>query len=275
MQIIRHKTAADLLTCCDEVLTSQEAENNNLIQLLRLILDGSKFLAPPYWFGSIEIGGDPIGCCVHAMPDGLVATALPNNAAVQLYKALVAEIPAPSRIVGTPGFARVLANQFTNGGGRQAHISSKWQIYRLDEVHAPQQQADGELRLGTDDDRYQVEQWGNAYGDERPSFLDVRDFMLRKLASGELYFWYDNSARTMITTSGRGMNALRISSVFTPQEFRGRGYATTAVAAVCQRLLAQGSDYVVLTAGVGEPVARIYRRIGFNPVGHRHSYHIR
>jgi predicted GNAT family acetyltransferase len=96
--------------------------------------------------------------------------------------------------------------------------------------------------------------------------------MLRKLDSGELYFWHENGARTMVTISGRGMPAPRISSVFTPQECRGRGYASQAVSAVCEALRADGAPYVVLTATHGLAAARIYKRLGFYPVGERHSY---
>ena len=274
MDTVRFTNAADLLNHCKDVLKFQEAANNNLIQLLQLIVEDSGIVAPPYWFASVEVGGSPIGCCVHALPDGLVATDLPSIAARPLYDKLVADLITPSRIVGSPDFAASLAQRFANDFKRHARLSSRWLIYRLDTVIDVPNPARGELRLATRDDHYLVEQWGNAYGDERPSFLNVHDFMLSKLESGELYFWYDNADRTMLTISGRGLNAMRISSVFTPKEFRGRGYASTAVASLSRELLSKGSAYVVLTAALGEPVARIYKRIGFYPVGDRHSYMI-
>lgn len=272
MDIIRHNTAVDLLARCERLLKLQEAENNNLIQLLQLIVEDSGVVTSPYWFCSVEINGVPVGCCVHALPDGLVASDLPHDAALPVYRALTEAILPPVRIVGKPRFASILARELATGGNSHARLSSKWRVYRLDRVIEVPNPTFGELRLAAKEDYHLVEQWGNAYGEERPSFLNVHDFMLSKLESGELYFWYDNAHRAMITISGRGMNAQRISSVFTPKEFRGRGYASTAVAAVSQMLLNRGSAYVVLTAGLGEPVARIYRRIGFYPVADRHSY---
>ena len=274
LDIVRYNNAFELLARCGDVLKSQEAENNNLIQLLQLIVENRGIVRPPYWFGSVQVQGKPIGCCLHALPDGLVATDLPSIAARPLYDALTADIPTPGRIVGSPDFASNLAKIFSSRSKCRTRLSSRWLVYRLDKVNEVPNPACGELRLATSGDRYIVEQWGNAYGDERPSFLNVHDFMLNKLESGELYFWYDNADRTMLTVSGRGMNAQRISSVFTPKEYRGRGYASTAVAAVSEKLLSNGSEYVVLTAGLGEPVARIYERIGFYPVGDRHSYTI-
>lgn len=272
MDIVRHNKAVDLLSRCEGLLASQEAENNNLIQLLRLIVEDSGVVTPPYWFGSVEIDGVPIGCCVHALPDGLVATGLPSAAVEPLFDTLARDISTPDRIVGRPQFARALAQKFAESSMRQARLSSRWQVFRLDNVDVIPTPARGELRIADRTDRYLVEHWGNAYGNERPSFLNVHDFMLSKLESGELYLWRDKTDRTMITVSGRGMNAQRISSVFTPEEFRGRGYASTAVATVSQTLINNGSEYVVLTAGLGEPAARIYKRIGFYPVADRHSY---
>ena len=274
LEIVCHNNAVDLLARCETFLKLQEAENHNLIQLLRLIAENSGVVTPPYWFCSVEIDGIPVGCCVHASPDGLVASNLSDAAALPVYAALSKEISTPVRLVGSPRFASILAHKIANASGCQAQLSSRWQVYRLDRVTEVANPARGELRLAAEDDYYIVAQWGNAYGDERPSFLDVHEFMLSKLKSGELYFWYDNAHRTMITVSGRGMNAQRISSVFTPKEFRGHGYASTAVAAVSKKLLRDGSAYVVLTAGLGEPVARIYKKIGFYPVADRHSYRI-
>ena len=272
MDIVRYNNAAGLLNRCEALLESREAENNNLIQLLQLIVEDCGIVSPPFWFASVEVDGTPIGCCVHALPDGLVATDLPSIAARPLHDELVADRIRPARIVGSPCFAESLAQRFANGVKRHARLSSRWLVYRLDKVIEVPNPARGELRPATRDDHYLVEQWGNAYGDERPSFLNVHDFMLSKLDSGELYFWYHRAHRTMLTISGRGLKAMRISSVFTPKEFRGRGYASTAVAALSRELLGKGSAYVVLTAALGEPVARIYKRIGFYPVGDRHSY---
>lgn len=261
-----------LLGRCANVLQSQEALNNNLIQLLSLIANKSELLKPPFSFGTVERDGVPIGCYVHASPDGLVITDMPTDAISPLCDAIAAESTIPTRIVGEPAFTECLVEEILLRKNHEATVSSKWKVYRLDQVTQLASPSPGFLRPGSSDDRYLVEQWGYAYGDEKPSFLNVHDFLLGKLKSGELYFWDDLNPRAMITTSGNDMNARRISSVFTPREFRGKGYATTGVTATSQLLLDQGAEYVVLTAGLGEPAARIYKRIGFSPVGERQSF---
>ena len=272
MEIVRHDNVESLLGRCAGILERQEALNNNLIQLLDLIANDSELLEPPYCLGTIEENGVPVGCFVSASPDGLVISDLPEIAVSPLRDAILEEKYLPGRIVGEPKFTNKLIEQLQIENSHEAVVSSKWKVYRLDKVTPLTSPAAGFLREATPDDEYLVEQWGHAYGDEKPAFLNVHDFLLAKLHSNEMYFWDDENPRTMITTSGKHMNAKRISSVFTPNEYRGRGYATTGVTAMSDLLLSSGAEYVVLTAGLDEPAARIYQRIGFTPVGKRQSY---
>jgi predicted GNAT family acetyltransferase len=57
-----------------------------------------------------------------------------------------------------------------------------------------------------------------------------------------------------------------ISSVFTPPEQRGRGYAGSVTAAVADRIFAEGRSAVCLHTDLRNPISnRCYARIGFRP----------
>jgi len=59
----------------------------------------------------------------------------------------------------------------------------------------------------------------------------------------------------------------RIGPVYTPRQARGRGYATTLVAAASRELLDRGAQRVFLTTDVANPVSNaIYARVGYRPV---------
>ena len=72
---------------------------------------------------------------------------------------------------------------------------------------------------------------------------------------------------SFVTMSGNTPNGVQISSVYTPPEFRGNGYASNAVAAASRGALAAGAAFCVLFADP-EPAqpARIYRSIGYRPI---------
>jgi predicted GNAT family acetyltransferase len=59
-------------------------------------------------------------------------------------------------------------------------------------------------------------------------------------------------------------NGIRIGPVFTPPELRGRGYATSLVAQLSSRLLAEGRRFCFLYTDLANPTANaIYERIGY------------
>jgi predicted GNAT family acetyltransferase len=68
----------------------------------------------------------------------------------------------------------------------------------------------------------------------------------------------------MLSITNKTPNGVAISAVYTADAFRGRGYASNAVAAASQRELDLGRKFCTLVAD-REPSAaiRIYQRVGF------------
>ena len=59
----------------------------------------------------------------------------------------------------------------------------------------------------------------------------------------------------------------RINAVFTPEEERGRGYASVCAAALSRRLLDRGWRYCLIFADRGNPITtRIYQRLGYRKI---------
>ena len=70
------------------------------------------------------------------------------------------------------------------------------------------------------------------------------------------------AARTGPTTHG-----VRINFVYTPSEFRGKGYASACAAALSQAMLNSGRRFCYLFTDLSNPVSnQIYQRIGYVPV---------
>ena len=58
----------------------------------------------------------------------------------------------------------------------------------------------------------------------------------------------------------------RVGPVYTPNEQRGRGYASAAVAEVSQRILAGGARACLFTDQANPISNRIYEALGYRPV---------
>ena len=71
----------------------------------------------------------------------------------------------------------------------------------------------------------------------------------------------------MTAFGGATANGIKVSPVYTPPEYRGKGYATSCVAAVSQHLLNTGYKYCFLFTDVANPTSNhIYQKIGYQPV---------
>ena len=65
-------------------------------------------------------------------------------------------------------------------------------------------------------------------------------------------------------------NGVRIGPVFTPSEFRGRGYATALVATVTRDQLSRGHEFCFLHTDLANPTSnKIYQLLGYRPVEDR------
>jgi RimJ/RimL family protein N-acetyltransferase len=98
-------------------------------------------------------------------------------------------------------------------------------------------------------------------------------------AAGEkrFLFWIDNGRPvSMATTIRRLKTSAAISYVYTPAEFRGRGYAGSVTAAMVERIQAEGRSTACLYADLGNPASnRCYTKIGFRPVCGSSHFHRR
>ena len=73
--------------------------------------------------------------------------------------------------------------------------------------------------------------------------------------------------------SGATPNGIRVNLVYTPPEYRKKGYATSCVAALSQTLLDQGRKYCFLFTDLANPTSNhIYQTIGYQPVCDMNDY---
>lgn len=240
---------------------------------LLLICRDSPVYTGPYWFGAIEDGNkDIVACGSHNLPDGLCISETPENMVAAVYESIADSVGVPHRIVAPQRTAALLAEQCSAKNGASMSFDNRWLTYRLDKAIVRLRDVEGQLRSGRREDEDLIAEWGRAYADEEPTPFDVADFMLRKRSDGDLYIWDHNGPRSIVTLSGPAGKGIRISGVYTPPEFRCRGYASAAVAQISQTELANGREFMVLNVIEGRPAVRIYQRLGYRLIGSQDCY---
>jgi predicted GNAT family acetyltransferase len=61
--------------------------------------------------------------------------------------------------------------------------------------------------------------------------------------------------------------------VYTPPEWRGKGYASACVAALSQLCLDSGYQFCMLYTDLANPTSNsIYQKIGYQPIGESREY---
>lgn len=261
-----YRGASQFLSATHDWLLEREAENNVVFSVAQLLATTDHPFREPVYLASITEGGKLIGCAVAASPDGIELTELPAGVAAELASSIAQIRPDLPWVGAVRRVALEFARAWVTKIGGDWHVRHDWMEFRLDEVVAPRP-APGRLRLAEIEDWPLLRTWAPGYATDTNTPVDVSGFLERRLRRRELHVWDHDGPRSFVTMSGNTPNAVQISSVYTPREFRRNGYASNAVAAASRGALAAGAAFCVLFADP-EPAqpARIYRSIGYRPI---------
>ena len=191
-----------------------------------------------------------------------------STAASAMWEAIDAARFSPSHVIGGVEQVEPLVTARAQHGAGHARVVMHQRVYRLTKVE-PVSSACGVLRQATRADLDLVLEWVSAF--EREALAAIlpqspRAVVERRIAAGELYLWCDPDPRTMAGWARPTRRAVAVNGVYTPAEWRGRGYATACVAELSARLL-ERFEFCVLYTDLGNPTSNaIYTRIGYRPV---------
>ncbi|MCC6488510.1 MAG: GNAT family N-acetyltransferase, partial [Candidatus Hydrogenedentes bacterium] len=141
-------------------------------------------------------------------------------------------------------------------------------VFVLSEVvHPPY--SPGRMRLATPDDLELATQWQMDFVAEALAGVEpvdpekTRRNVERRIAAQTFYLWDDGGPVSLAGTARPTLHGIAIGPVYTPSHLRGRGYASSLVAALSQRMLEQGRDFVTLFTNLANPTSNhIYQAIG-------------
>jgi predicted GNAT family acetyltransferase len=271
-RLVRYRTTAEFLRDVHDYLAVREAANSLILGLaIRLVGEPHAFGSTPPYFAAVF---DEVGPAMVAMmtpPYNLILSAEGKVAGEGLEllarDLMQSELPVPGA-QGPTG----LAEQFAASWARLAGVTSRrgisLRLYELREV-IPPRDSPGSLRVATEADMELVIAWMDAFHREAvpheppsPSGLTQRRIM-----AGDAFLWDDNGAVSMAFKSRPTQHGISVGPVYTPPEFRRRGYATSCVAALSQQLLDAGFQYCALFTDLSNPTSNdIYQQVGYRPV---------
>lgn len=176
---------------------------------------------------------------------------------------------------GPTEVARSVAQGWVDSTAQRCERERQQRVYELREVKTPVPLR-GRLRLATVADVELVAGW--RYGFYKAVFgqADGEEARLaaeRGIGNEDVFLWEDERPVSMATKTRPTTNGISVSLVYTPPQWRGRGFATACVGELSRLLLASGWGYCALFAEVDNAAAiRVYQKIGYEPVREYEEY---
>ncbi|SFG13288.1 hypothetical protein SAMN05216353_12427 [Halobacillus alkaliphilus] len=278
MKIIQEQNVESFTSSIQELLLKREAENNLPLGILQRLQESPS--SENSLLIKIEEEGRPVFMTMRTPPHLWILPSIPavtsghiKSLARYLFENQF-EVPG---ILGEGEAVQHFIDEWINITGENPIIHMRQGIYRLNELQ-PIHMNEGELIEAKESDLELVKKWLTRFGEEtnegtiKERTAEIAEEMIR---TRRMHLWIVNGeavsmvARARVTPHGATINA-----VFTPDEFKRRGYATQAVWTLTKKLLDQGYQFCSLYTDLDNHSSNsIYKKIGYEWIGNSIVYH--
>jgi len=267
LAIERHPDADAFLATAESWLLEAEAENNLLLGIALGFRDHTPADPPPYWASAHDASG-VVGCACRTPPHPLVLSRLPAGAIAPLTEDVGRIYSSLSGVNGPTADAEAFAGAWTARHGGTSRTRFRLRLHELTRVSLARPLPAGSLLKATEADLPVAREWMDDYVCDTgipPLAPDVAEQLIGR---GQLNFWLDGrSPRAMVASTRETRSGCAINTVYTPPQFRRRGYATAAVATLSETLLTAGQRFCCLYTDLANPTSNsIYAKIGYRPI---------
>jgi uncharacterized protein len=274
MAVHRTESLDEFLARAGDFLVRREAENNLIFGIGSQIRHTPEIFDPAPQFAVVTgPDGGVEAAALRTPPFNLVLAWADRQEATDELADAFAEDRLPG-VLGPKATAARFVERWTAHTGRTGTVAVAERIYRLERLIPPARPASGAWRLAEPRDRETIGRWIVAFNDEAtpgmPPIADPLAAADRWIAQrGRLAYLWDDAGETVAFCGcgGETPNGARIGPVYTPPEYRGRGYASSVTAAATQDQLERGRRFLFLFTDLANPTSnKIYQAIGYEPV---------
>ncbi|GIP35407.1 GNAT family N-acetyltransferase [Paenibacillus sp. J2TS4] len=255
-------------------LKQREAENNLALGILTSLAAGKRRTESEPLMAAIQEGDEPALVLLMTPPNNLILVGETSRLhedccpfAVKSLLEMNVDVPG---VIGDPAILSEFIKAWEHNTGCTAEVVMSQRIYRLDRV-TEFSISPGRMRRIAAADTDLAAGWLHLFAKEIGEQLPY-DKALTKARSiveeGTLFFWEDGGRPVSMAMKTRPTaNGSVVSMVYTPPEFRGRGYATSCVASLSSLLLEQGYSFCTLYTDLANNTSnKIYQNIGYRPI---------
>jgi uncharacterized protein len=277
--IRRFPNASEFLSVAGPFLMRNEAHNNLILGLAATLEVAPQFYGDeqPYLAATMDGDDEVVAAALMTPPRAVVISLCDNDEAVgalvqdvfafrRAAAGVTGPLPGPQRFA--EAWRRLTDDDFV--------VQIAERCYKLERL-IPPSNVPGAARLATEADLDVLTDWRMAFTaeavpHEATSREEVESYTRQRFAAapervGTFLWEVDGQPMSMASYGGPTPNGLRIGRVYTPPEYRRRGYAGACTAITCEFILASGRSFAPLYTDLANPTSnRIYQAIGFEPV---------
>jgi predicted GNAT family acetyltransferase len=263
--------AEDFLSAAGPLLYEQEAINGLMLGICeRLVRKPTAYKDP--FFSVVEDGAGVIHLAATMTP--------PHNMVLADGKDSVSAMPVLIEnliehgvhvpgVTGPVHLTEAFSASWQSATGKTAEVTMRQRVYELREVRMPPLPP-GNHRVARIEDIPTIMAWYEAFVQESMHMTGslTPEQTERMVNENALFVWDNTGELVSIAMKTRPLaHSISVSFVYTPPEYRRRGFATALVARLSQHLLDLGYASVTLFTDLDFPTSNaIYQKIGYRPV---------
>ncbi len=229
----------------------------------------------PYWFAVMSEGETIRGIAMRTHPQPPHALFVPSLSEECLAALAHALLERKEQVTACNGDVQTARSLFQLLGYPHPVVGVHTRLHFLDHVTFPSKPA-GELRQATLADLPLIKSWRRTFwedvekqGGREPQEDEVQSYADSSLTepavvAGQYWFWeVDGKPVHMTVTQPARFGVEKIGPVYTPEEYRGNGYAGYVVALLSHQILERGHTPTLYTDQANPVSNKVYTRIGF------------
>ena len=269
------QSTADFLKEAQPALEANEPANNLMYGLALWVQRFPERFQPPPYAGVVRGAGEVQAAALMTPPHNLIVLSTDNDSSGEAFDLVARNLRQEGwtvpGVLGPKDAALAFAKAWRSLTGERIRAGVHERAYELRQV-LPPPQPPGRMRLAGLDELDLMAAWlyqfhREATTGEQSTLEELRDGAQLKIQDQHFFLWDDDGPVALAGKTRPTPNGCCIGPVYTPLEFRRKGYATALTAALSQLLLDEGKQFTALFTDLGNPVSNsIYQKIGYRPL---------
>jgi uncharacterized protein len=276
-----HTTATDFLAQATRYFVRNEAKYGLIMGIARAVEENpNRYGKEKPWFCTVNAGHNPytwlganmLAAALRTPPFMVVVAHVSGSfdlTAEQLVIAVSRQYKAVPGVVGDKGLADRFAARWRGQYRLKITDTQAQRVYKLVKVNDVPD-APGKIRLATKEDEELIKMWSHGFHIDcfgENSKVPESDFS-KAIPEEYIYIWEDGGEPVSMAKKSRPTDkGMTVGGVYTPPEFRRKGYATSCVAELSRNILRSGYKLCTLYTDLANPTSNsIYKKIGYTEV---------